>query len=353
MAMKEIPGLYKRGRLYWFARQTNGVRKFIPLGTDDLSVALKKVEQLAGSHILPDKSDLLALVEPFLAHKVKLREYSASSVESKRAVLMVFARRYSISADKVTKATVQEFYHFQIERGLAAETVSGYINVLRSFFRWMIEVRALRHDNPTNGLQMVRSTRRGRKEFCTPEQVDKLISECPRQDLKFCLFCGFHAGLRKQEIIEAKAFWFDLAAGILHLRKHPGINFKDGDERSIPLTNEFRAFLAEYGLPEPYMLHPDKVKGKSLYRYDFELPFETYVQASGLPWVKIHTMRHTFASLLASAGEPLYNIAVWLGDGIQVVQRHYAKLLPIQRDIGKAFAPRPSGSASAEAAPPA
>ena len=31
-------------------------------------------------------------------------------------------------------------------------------------------------------------------------------------------------------------------------------------------------------------------------------------------------------------------LAKWLGDGVEVVQRHYAKLSPSDEDINKAFA---------------
>ncbi len=33
----------------------------------------------------------------------------------------------------------------------------------------------------------------------------------------------------------------------------------------------------------------------------------------------------------------IYKIALWLGDDVRVVQRHYAKLLPKDEDIERAF----------------
>jgi integrase len=85
------------------------------------------------------------------------------------------------------------------------------------------------------------------------------------------------------------------------------------------------------------------------YRYDFRKPFADYIKGYGegkrlgaaklapsqdLSWITPHIMRHTFASLHASAGTSIYKIAKWLGDG---VQRHYAKLSPSDEDINKAF----------------
>ena len=48
-------------------------------------------------------------------------------------------------------------------------------------------------------------------------------------------------------------------------------------------------------------------------------------------------LRMLFASLVASKGVSIYKIALWLGDDVRVVQKHYAKLLPKDADIEAAF----------------
>jgi hypothetical protein len=44
-----------------------------------------------------------------------------------------------------------------------------------------------------------------------------------------------------------------------------------------------------------------------------------------------------FASICTRKGIDIYRIATWLGDDVRVVQRHYAKLRPDDREIIKAF----------------
>jgi hypothetical protein len=53
-------------------------------------------------------------------------------------------------------------------------------------------------------------------------------------------------------------------------------------------------------------------------------------------------LSHTFASLHAIAGTSIYKIALWLGDGVEVVQKHYAKLSSSDEDINKAFGNKPT-----------
>src|SRR5439155_23224783 len=149
------------------------------------------------------------------------------------------------------------------------------------------------------------------KDFCLETERDRLIKECQREDLSFVLLCGFHAGLRKNEIIEARPWWFDLSAGLLHVRATPTIKFKDREERTIPLTQQFQGFLSGYGLREPYMLRPEVKHGRNRYRYDFTRPFIEHAKSLGLERIgqtKLtpHLMRHTFASLLVSGGVSLY-----------------------------------------------
>ena len=51
---------------------------------------------------------------------------------------------------------------------------------------------------------MARVYRKGRKIFCNRDQVEKLITNVPDDAMRLILSCGFHAGMRKREIIESR-----------------------------------------------------------------------------------------------------------------------------------------------------
>lgn len=69
----------------------------------------------------------------------------------------------------------------------------------------------------------------------------------------------------------------------------------------------------------------------------FSTRLSRLMKAQGVPWISPHVMRHSFASICATKGIDIYRIATWLGDDVRVVQRHYAKLRPDDREIMKAF----------------
>jgi integrase len=332
----KIRGIYPRGNLFWYGRMVSGKRVQVSLETSDYGEAVTKALDIRADPFLITADPLRAEIEAFIDYKMRQNEYSPASAESKRYALKEFAS-FVKKADPstITPADVERFYQ-KLRARVAESTAQGYITTLRSFFNRLLETRKVR-TNVVKAVKLARLDTKGRTDYCTPVLRDKLIRKCKRADLKFVLFCGFHAGMRKNEIIEARPDWFDLGAKLIHIRKTSTFRPKDRDERTIPMTSEFKAFLKNYGLRSPFMLHPEIPHGKSRYRWDFRRPWAEYMAGHKCSEVTPHIARHTFASLLASAGVSIYKIAQWLGDDVRVVQQHYAKLLPQDADIEAAF----------------
>lgn len=346
----QVRGLYKRGEVYWFSRQLHGKRAFVSLETGDLEEAIRRRREILEAGVLPDGEALHHLVERYVAACRSSGKWSLASADSKLPVLRCWAADFGdVTPESVTTEQLRA-WHDRRARATSPSTAYGNLMLLRGFFNWCHLEARLTSRNPAEPLTARRNPARvpqpksaARADFCTPELRDHLLAACPRDDLRFILYCGFHAGLRKAEIIEARAEWFDLHAGLLHLRKHSGITFKDSEERTIPLTQEFRDWMKKNGPRTGYILAPWKEqRGRSLYRYDFERFYSDFMTAQGCRWVTPHIMRHTFASLLASAGVSIFKIATWLGDEVRVVEKHYAKLLPKDSEIERAFGPRPT-----------
>ena len=330
-------GIYLRSGIYWLTFQARGKRTRISLETDNYAEAVARAQELRSSPELNPGTGIRGDVTQFVTFKQEHGEFTRSSAESKGSVLRKFADFVGdIPCAAITTKRVQAFYD-QARAQHAPSTAISYLMMVRSFFEWAVEVAKLARVNPCKDVKIAKSRTAARLSFCSKEERDLLISRCTREDLRFVLHCGFHAGMRFQEIVQAKAFWFDLDRKMIHLRKTDTMQFKDQEERSVPMTNAFHAFLLDYGLREPFMLRPDVTQGKAIYRYDFGRPFQDHATACGFKWVTPHVMRHTFASLLASAGTSIYLISEWLGDDVRVVQRHYARLLPLHDEIERAF----------------
>lgn len=340
-------GIYLNGNLYWLAYQRNKKRVFVSLETDDYATAVERAGDIREQPELNQGHLLSGMTERFVAYKVKLQEYSRFSAENKRYSLKMFTEFVGdVAPETISTPQVQAFYDKQRKR-VTESTAQGYMMAIRSFFQWCLKVERVIRLNPCEGLKMAQLSGASRDRFCEAALRDRLIDGCERQDLKFTLYCGFHAGMRRNEIIEARPEWFDMKRRLVHITKVSGkmaeatgldpFEVKDREERTIPMTSEFENFLKNYPMDGDYCIAPGVRRWAGRYRYDFYKPFTDYMEEQKCSWVTIHTMRHTFASLLASEGVSLGFISQWLGDDIRTTTRHYAHFLPKHSEIEKAF----------------
>ena len=258
----KLRGIYQRGNIFWYCRMVNGQRVQRSLGTNDYGEAVVKALEVRADPFLVTADPLRTEIETFIDYKKRQNEYSRASAESKRYALKEFAAFVGkADAATITAADVDRFYQ-KLRSRVAESTAQGYITTLRSFFNHLVAGHKVRA-NVVKSVKLARLDRKGRRRFCTPKQRDRLIAKCKRDDLRFALFCGFHAGFRKAEIIEARPDWFDLRAGLIHVKKTQTFRPKDRDERTIPMTKAFKAFLRRYRLRSPFMLQPDVPHGAS------------------------------------------------------------------------------------------
>jgi site-specific recombinase XerD len=104
---------------------------------------------------------------------------------------------------------------------------------LRSFFNWCVAENLCRR-NPAIEVQLDRIDRKGRSRFADLDLAQRLIENAPTDDLRFVLFCGFHTGMRKLEMVEAVPDWFDLRAKTVEIRATATFRPKDRDARTVP-----------------------------------------------------------------------------------------------------------------------
>jgi site-specific recombinase XerD len=342
----ELKGIFKRGTTYYFQpRQVNGIRpKEVCLETSELREAITRAAVIRGNPNLTPSGRIAGEIEKHLADgrtfKGKRLLYSRSTSDAKRYQLQLWLDSLPKSVRDlcdVTTAMIQDYYEFAATTQSVATAHKRLMNV-RALYQWAIEKNKVRH-NPCLGVRTRSEEAAPRVAYCSRQVRDRLIKECPREDLKFVLYCGFHGGFRKNEIVEAVPWWFNVERGHIDMRDTPTMKFTaHKQKRVLPMRDCFRAFLLEYGLRDPFMLWPEVTHGKGLYRYDFAKPFRDYIAASGLRTVQgteitPHVMRHTFASLLAIEGKSIYKIAAWLGDSVATTEKHYAHLSPSDPDI--------------------
>jgi len=348
MRDQQARGIYKRGRIYWLAAQKSGKRVFVSLETEDFSEAIRRAADARSRPELNEGGLLLAEIDRFCKWKLDAGEYTANTSANAKN----FLRHLPLILGNVRPADVsardaRRFYD-TLRARIKETSAQSYVAQARSFFQWCHTIAHVTATNPFSGLKLPKLVPAARTAFCDAALRNRLITECPRDDLRFVLFCGFHAGMRRNEIVHARPEWFDLQHHLIHLKKLTAgvaktrgldpFDLKDREERTVPLSTEFETFLRQWlDTDDAYCLGPDKRSAKWRYRYDFIRFFERYMQEQGCAWVTPHVMRHTFASLAATNGVSIYIISQWIGDDVRTTQKHYARLSPAHDEIARAL----------------
>jgi integrase len=342
-----IKGLYHMpgSRFYWYRWTQDGKRHAVSLKTDDLAEAIQKVKEIRVGAAFPrwdrakrHTTPATKLVEDYLtaAQGRAKKPLRPETAKVRRHILQKFVRDLDIEL-------VSEITHDKISKWidglkLAPDTIHSYARHLRTFVAYLVRMKHVRGEL-LNDFDIPERAAIGRKNWLKNKEVERVIPEAKDDTLRFVLFAGFHAGLRRNEISNAKVGWFDLEAGLVHVQNDPGSGFvlKDRENRSVPLTGDFKqflhGFLSNRKLDE-YAIAPAKLKGTWRYRYDFSRAFKSHVKRCSVT-CSVHDMRRSFASNLVSAGESIYIVARWLGDGVQVVERSYGHLAPSAGNINR------------------
>jgi len=248
-----VRGIYLRGEIYWLGKQVNGRRSAVSLETRDYGEAVERAREILERPELQPAQAFNAEIERFLKHKFDTNRFSRASADTKAYVLKMFAEHVkNVPPANVTGYQCKTFYQGAKAR-VAPSTAESYMFTLRSFFNWCVAQNLCRR-NPALDIQLDRIYHKGRTRFADLDVAQRLIQNAPNDNLRFILFCGFHTGMRKLEIVEAVPEWFNLSARTVEIRATTTFRPKDRDARTVPLTDQFSEFLQGYGLGAPYVL---------------------------------------------------------------------------------------------------
>ena len=298
------------------------------MGTDDLVVALQKKRTILGGQLVASRQVFGA--RPFGVYQVIEDYLKVAQERAKKPMRPDTARRQGYILRKFVGDAGTEFVgqitHKSIEdwlRGFkdakrSADTLHTYARALHTFVSYLVKLKLVRGDILTE-FDIPERAAVGRKNWLRSQEMQRVIAESNDPSLTFILFCGFHAGLRRNEIANAKVGWFDLESGLIHIQNdvRSGFVLKDRENRSVPISEPFKAFLTKFirdRKDDEYALRPEKQPGKWRYRYDFDSLVTSHFRRCGVKCT-IHDTRRSFASNLVSAGESIYIVAKWLGDG--------------------------------------
>lgn len=222
----------------------------------------------------------------------------------------------------VKRHEVEDWLHGLKASGLAPATCNRILAVFKTICS-LAEMRGILPfgQSPCAGVSPLKIHTQ-RERYLTKDEAQRLMQKLERSDCPeaFAIRLLLLTGARKSEILKARWEYvrLDLRLLIVPLSK-------SGKARHIPLSQEaiqvIRAIPLQPGNP---WLFPGHARGKPL--SDLYVFWNKLRCGLGLEDVRIHDLRHTFASLLVNAGHSLYEVQKLLGHSDPRTTMRYAHL---------------------------
>ena len=224
--------------------------------------------------------------------------------------------------DELTTVDVHRFQKWLLDQGLSNGTVNRHIAALRSALGLAIRLGMLKGGNPAASPRMLREEHRiarlsqmeARGLFAALSREHDRVAAVALQLLAL-------TGARRDEILHAQWENVDLGTGTLTVPRS-----KSGRPRQVILSAAAQSILqdlARHREPGQGWLFPRRDGNGP--RIDIRGAWTRARTAAGLPsGLRIHDIRHAYASALADSGVPLGEIATLLGHSDVRVTAKYA-----------------------------
>jgi integrase len=192
----------------------------------------------------------------------------------------------------------------------------------------------LRPDNPCKGVE--RNREDARKRYLKPDELERLtkaLAEHRDQQTANIFRLLLLTGARRGEVLTAKWEQFDLAEGEWI---KPAAATKQKAEHRIPLSAPARQLLASLPKQDEW-LFPGRL---GQHRTNLDHSWRLICRAAGITGLRIHDLRHSYASTLVSAGFSLPVIGRLLGHTQPQTTARYSHLFddPLRKATERAGA---------------
>lgn len=210
---------------------------------------------------------------------------------------------------------------------LASGSKHRYFSVIRASLN-----RALRRGlialNPlkTQDRQALPEPTRRKVQPMSPAVERQLFAAAKGSPIEIAVWLGRCAGLREEEIRHVWGEDLDFAEKSLHVTARGSWTPKSHQERVIPLPSAFvERWRGKAAVRGPVVT----TSSGQAYKVYMRAIWAGLLRDAGLPHFGWHTLRHTYAARLLSAGVSIFKVSRWLGhSSVLVTESHYGHLVP-------------------------
>src|SRR5574344_1636104 len=226
--------------------------------------------------------------------------------------------------DEISKASIMKLHSDMVQKKhLAAATANKVLIFLSSAFNIAIdlEIEGV-SQNPARSIKQY-TLNNAKERYLTKEEAKRLLEAIKDAQqnihLKYIVPMLILTGARRGEVLKAKHEDFNL-----HQMTWTIPTSKNGKKRILPITPQLLELYKSIPKDDSEYLFASPVTGK---------PYVTIYQSwnsarikAGLKDLRMHDLRHSFASALVNNGRSLYEVQTLLGHSTSTMTQRYAHL---------------------------
>lgn len=320
-------------KTYYYRFRSNTSQKMIRIGTTtelnfqqakEKYLELKENQTNPQEHSPQKEKPLITFLEFYNSYylpyiKAHIKSYETNISVFKNHILKDLS---NTSMADLKKLDIKRLHNEMITiKNLSRATANKFLIFLSSAYKLANEFELLNSYNPCRGIKEFELNNQ-RQIFLTQSQTKRLLNEVNKSSnihLKYIVPMLLLSGARKREVLDAKWCDFD---NINNLWTIPLT--KNGKKRILPITKSLQTILNQ--IP----------KDKTPYLFASPLTLKPYISIyqswnsartkANLKEVRMHDLRHTYASALVNAKCSLYEIQVLLGHSTAKMTQRYAHL---------------------------
>ena len=212
----------------------------------------------------------------------------------------------------------------------AGEVSSGSVRrelgMLQTVLRWAARSNLITPAQIPSFIGVLPPDNAPRDKFMTRDQKEAFwaaaMTKAPA-DVALFIAIGLETAARRGAILDLTWDRVDLEMDLIDFRV-PGQAVSRKRRVVVPISNRLRPILVQRRLDAVVLAGGPLFPSKP----GFDQRFRKFAGAIDMEWVTPHVLRHTWGSLAAMAGVPLYDIAQVMGDTIATIERTYLHLTP-------------------------
>lgn len=226
--------------------------------------------------------------------------------------------------NQITRQQIQSFHTALLAEGLSPASCDHHIKVIKHSFNLAIDWGLLTDKNPAARVPLFNRDNKV-EHYLDEHQLEKLLTVLRNDENRtVCQIALFllSTGARLNEALQARWDQIDRQSRVWRI---PATNSKSKRIRSVPLNDSALAILKQLDTEGKFDCLFVNLETENAYTTIYKVWLRLRKEA-GVPHLRIHDLRHQYASFLVNSGRTLFEVQQILGHSDPKVTQRYSHL---------------------------